>query len=63
MITVKCIYCRELIEIEGKLALKQVIGCPHCQQTLEVVWLFPPEVIPGKPSEVQTGTSSDQDLS
>ncbi len=63
MITVKCIFCSELVEIEGKLALKQLIRCPQCQQTMEVVWLFPPELIPGKPPEFQARASTDQDVS
>lgn len=46
MTIVNCLFCNNRIEIEGNLEIKQLIECHDCHQIMEVVWLFPLELVP-----------------
>lgn len=39
-----CPSCQGMIELEPEVQIGRPITCPHCSESLEVVWLYPIEV-------------------
>ena len=51
MNTIKCIFCKETLEVEDDLRISKLIECDRCKNVMEVVWLFPLELAPEITSE------------
>jgi len=49
------------LEIDGELKIAQLIDCLHCHKTMEVVWLFPLDLMPYDRAEELLTNSPAQD--
>lgn len=58
---ITCINCGEKLEIDGELKIAQLIDCQHCHKTMEVVWLFPLDLMPYDRAEELLTSSPAQD--
>lgn len=53
MNTISCVFCNEKIKVEGEIQIAQRIECTHCHKSMEVVWLFPLELVPSDGSDIE----------